>query len=113
MQWSRGFVVPSTIGSSELRGSMPPVRLLELRNTYKWGGGPDKTILLSAARHNREQVEVVVVYIRDVRDHEFRIADKARGFGLTFYELEERSKLDLRVLRALRDIIVRHDINLI
>jgi glycosyltransferase involved in cell wall biosynthesis len=90
-----------------------PIRLLELRNTYKWGGGPDKTILLSAARHNREQVEVVVVYIRDVRDHEFRIADKARGFGLTFYELEERGKLDLRVLRALRDIVVRHDINLI
>jgi glycosyltransferase involved in cell wall biosynthesis len=89
------------------------IRLLELRNTYKWGGGPDKTILLSAARHNREQVEVVVVYIRDVRDHEFRIADKARSLGLTFYELEERSKLDLRVLRALRDIIVRHDINLI
>jgi len=92
---------------------MAPIRLLELRNTYKWGGGPDKTILLSAARHNCEQVEVVVVYIRDVRDHEFRIADKARSFGLTFYELEERSKLDLRVLRALRDIIVRHDINLI
>ena len=92
---------------------MAPIRLLELRNTYKWGGGPDKTILLSAARHNREQVEVVLVYIRDVRDHEFRIADKARSFGLTFYELEERSKLDLRVLRALREIIVRHDINLI
>ena len=92
---------------------MAPIRLLELRNTYKWGGGPDKTILLSAARHNRAQVEVVVVYIRDVRDHEFRIADKARSFGLAFYELEERSKLDLRVLRALRDIIVRHDINLI
>ena len=30
-----------------------------------------------------------------------------------FYELEERGKLDLRALRALRDIIVRHDINLI
>ena len=60
---------------------MAPIRLLELRNTYKWGGGPDKTILLSAARHNREQVEVVVVYIRDVRDHEFRIADKARRIG--------------------------------
>ena len=32
---------------------MAPVRLLELRNTYKWGGGPDKTILLSAARHDQ------------------------------------------------------------
>jgi len=89
------------------------IRLLELRNTYKWGGGPDKTILLSAARHNRQQVEVVVVYIRDVRDREFRITDKARGLGLTFYELEERGKFDLRVLHTLRDIIVRHDINLI
>jgi glycosyltransferase involved in cell wall biosynthesis len=55
----------------------------------------------------------VVVYIRDVRDREFRIADKAHGLGLTFYELEERGKFDLRVLQALRDIIVRHEINLI
>jgi glycosyltransferase involved in cell wall biosynthesis len=90
-----------------------PIRLLELRNTYKWGGGPDKTILLSAARHDREQVEVIVAYIRDVRDREFRITDKARDLGLTFYELEERGKLDLRVLHALRDIVVRHNINLI
>src|SRR5437867_7559217 len=109
MQWSRGFVVPSTIGSSELRGSMPPVRLLELRNTYKWGGGPDKTILLSAERHDRTLVDVVVVYIRDVRDREFCITDKARARGLTFYEIEERGKLDLRVLRTLRKIVLQHN----
>lgn len=92
---------------------MAKIRLLELRNTYKWGGGPDKTILLSAARHNRDVVDVIVVYIRDVRDHEFSITAKAKDMGLTFYELEERGKLDLRVLRALRDIVIRHDINLI
>jgi glycosyltransferase involved in cell wall biosynthesis len=84
-----------------------------LRNTYKWGGGPDKTILLSAERHDRSLVDVVVVYIRDVRDTEFRIAEQARTRGLTFYEVEERGKLDLRVLRALRDIVLRHDINLV
>jgi glycosyltransferase involved in cell wall biosynthesis len=89
------------------------VRLLELRNTYKWGGGPDKTILLSAERHDRSRVEVVVAYIRDVRDHEFTIGDKARAKGLIFYEVEERGKFDLRVLDALRKIVLRHDINLI
>lgn len=92
---------------------MADVRLLELRNTYKWGGGPDKTILLSAERHDRTLVEVVVAYIRDVRDREFAIADKARDRRLTFYEIEEHGKFDLRVLHALRKIVLQHNINLI
>src|SRR4029077_5379369 len=89
------------------------VRLLELRNTYKWGGGPDKTILLSAQRHDRSRVEVWVGNIRDMRDREFTIGDKARAKGLTYYEIEEHSKFDLRVFKALREIVARHDINLI
>jgi glycosyltransferase involved in cell wall biosynthesis len=92
---------------------IPPVRLLELRNTYKWGGGPDKTILFSAAHHDPRRVSTVVAYVRDTRDQEFAIADKAHALGLTFYEIEERGKLDLRVLGAIRDIVIRHDINLI
>ncbi len=92
---------------------MPEVRLLEVRNTYKWGGGPDKTILLSAEQHDKGRVSVVVAYIRDVRDREFQITEKARAKGLTFYEVEERGKFDPRVIRALRDIVVRHNINLI
>lgn len=92
---------------------MADIRLLELRNTYKWGGGPDKTILLSAEQHDPARVSVVVTYIRDVRDQEFQIAKKAHARGLTFYEITERGKLDLRVLKALRDIVIRHDINLI
>jgi glycosyltransferase involved in cell wall biosynthesis len=92
---------------------MADVRLLELRNTYKWGGGPDKTVLLSAERHDRTLVNVVVAYIRDVGDREFSITDKAHARGLTFYEIEERGKFDLRVLRALRDIVLRHNINLL
>ena len=94
---------------------LPPakVRLLELRNTYKWGGGPDKTILLSAEQHDPSRVEVVVAYIRDVRDREFSIGDKARAKGLTFYEIEERGKLDFQVLCALREIVIRHGVNII
>src|SRR6266478_5945614 len=116
-----GGVVRRYVGSRQMSATKPMslfqqparVRLLELRNTYKWGGGPDKTILLSAERHDRSRVEVVVAYIRDVRDHEFSIGNKARAKGLTYYEIEERSKFDPRVLTALREIIVRHDINLI
>jgi len=92
---------------------MADVRLLELRNTYKWGGGPDKTILLSAEKHDTSRVSVVVVYIRDVLDHEFQITEMAKGRGLTYYEVPERGKFDLRVLGALREIIIRHDINMI
>jgi glycosyltransferase involved in cell wall biosynthesis len=92
---------------------VPKIRLLEIRNTYKWGGGPDKTVLLSAERHNRANVEAVVAYVRDIRDREFQITDKARANGLTFYEIPESGKFDPRVLVALRNIILRHDINLI
>jgi glycosyltransferase involved in cell wall biosynthesis len=92
---------------------MPEIRLLEVRNTYKWGGGPDKTILLSAEQHDKARVSVVVAYVRDVRDHEFQITERARAKRLTFYEVPERCKFDPQVLLALRDIIIRHDINLI
>jgi len=89
------------------------IRVLELRNTYKWGGGPDKTILLSAERHDPKRVSVVVAYIRDQADREFRIGEQARARGLTFYEIVERGKLDLRVVGAVREIVRRHRINII
>ncbi len=92
---------------------MPEVRLLEVRNTYKWGGGPDKTILLSASLHDRSRVSPVVAYIRDVRDREFTITQKARELGLTYHEIPERGKFDPSVLLALRKLIIEHDINLI
>jgi glycosyltransferase involved in cell wall biosynthesis len=93
--------------------SAPKVRLLELRNTYKWGGGPDKTILLSAKRHSPSRVKVVVAYVRDGRDGEFQVGDRAGAKGLTFYDIQEYGKLDFRVLAAVRRIILEHDINLV
>jgi glycosyltransferase involved in cell wall biosynthesis len=93
--------------------NVPEIRLLELRNTYKWGGGPDKTVLLSAERHDPARVNVVVVYIRDARDRDFEIGNRARANGLSFYEIVEHSKFDLNVLRAIRDIVIRHDINIV
>ena len=77
------------------------------------GGGPDKTILLSAEGHDPQRVAVTVAYVRDVRDREFRIGEKARSRGLRFCEMPERGKFDPRVLRAIRKIVLRHDINVI
>src|SRR6266705_2025278 len=99
-RWTAMCAVTLQLIVSTGKEIMADVRLLELRNTYKWGGGPDKTVLLSAEQHDRTLVDVVVAYIRDVRDTEFCITDKARARGLTFYEIAERGKFDLRVLRA-------------
>jgi glycosyltransferase involved in cell wall biosynthesis len=92
---------------------VPNVRLLELRCTYKWGGGPDKTILLSAERHDKTRVGVTVAYIRAAKDQEFCIAEKAKTRGLDFYEIEEYNRIDFRALRRLRDLVVHKEINLI
>ena len=77
------------------------------------GGAPEKTVLLSAARHDRACVSSVVAYIRGAHDDQFTTADRAHDLGLTSYQISERGKCDLQVIRAIRDIIVRHDINLI
>jgi len=89
------------------------IRLLELRNTYKWGGGPDKTIMLSAQRHDPRRVSVVVAYVRDETDREFRVGATAQAHGVTFCEIIERSKLDLRVVRTLRQLTQSYAIDII
>ena len=66
-----------------------PVRLREVRSTYRGGGGPDKTILLSAERHDPKRVRTVVAYVRDVRDDQFSIGARARGRGFLYHELVE------------------------
>lgn len=92
---------------------MAEIRLLELRSTYKWGGGPDKTILLSAEHHDRTRVSVAVAYLRGVSDQEFCIGEKARKSGIHIYEVPDRGKFDTGALRMIRDIVLHDDINLI
>lgn len=43
--------------------SKRPIRIMELRGTYKGGGGPDKTILLSAQRHDKDRIFILVTYL--------------------------------------------------
>jgi glycosyltransferase involved in cell wall biosynthesis len=80
-------------------------RVMELRGTYKGGGGPDKTILNSAAQHDPRRVHVLVVYLRQPHDHEFQIPAMAKKLGIEYTDLYDRCTLDLRCLRGLAGIM--------
>jgi glycosyltransferase involved in cell wall biosynthesis len=90
-----------------------PVRVLELRSVRGTGGGPEKTILLGAARADRSRVHVVVCYIRDERDDVFSLGSRARDLGLDYVEVTERHSLDTSVLSKLVDVVHEHRIDLV
>jgi len=93
---------------------LAPIRILELRGTYKGGGGPDKTILLSAARHSTERFFVLVAYLRDPRDQDFQIGELAKRYGVPYYvEVLDRSMFDIKCIAALNTLIRKFDIEII
>ena len=87
---------------------------MELRSTYKGGGGPDKTILLSAKKHNKDKFFILVTYLRDPDDNDFQIGSIARKLGITDYvEIIDRRKLDFKCLFELNRLLKRNDIQVI
>jgi glycosyltransferase involved in cell wall biosynthesis len=81
------------------------IRVLELRSVTGPGGGPEKTILLGAARADRSRFDIRVCYIRDERDRAFDLDARARQLGVDYVEVRERHSLDLGILSALVDIV--------
>lgn len=111
----------TTIGGSawivaELQTRLPrsePVRVLELRSVRGTGGGPEKTILLSAARHADTAVAVTVCYIRDARDDRFLVDGLARDLGIHYVEIIERHSFDWRIWGGLMRLIRKARIEII
>jgi glycosyltransferase involved in cell wall biosynthesis len=93
--------------------SKRPINLLELRATYTTGGGPDKTILLSAEKHNKDVVNPIVVYLKDIRDNNFQIGRMAEGRGFTYIEVLDRGKVDFKCITELNRIVRDYDIDII
>jgi len=92
----------------------PPVRVMDFRGTNKGGGGPDKTVLNSAALHDRGKVDVLVAYLRNPHDEEFhKITRMAEERGIKFVAVDDRSKLDWRCLLELRRLIRKHAIQVL
>ncbi len=100
------------------RSRRRPLRVLEFRSAEGAGGGPEKTILMGAARTDPERFAVTVCYIRDHRVPGFSIAARAHQLGVADYvEIPQRRLIDPAVWRAARrllrerrfDIIHAHD----
>jgi glycosyltransferase involved in cell wall biosynthesis len=88
---------------SELR--VRPIRVLELRSVRGTGGGPEKTILMGAARANPAHVAVTVCYVRDGRDRLFALDQLARSLGVDYVEIPERHSFDPSIWPALRRLV--------
>ena len=86
-----------------------PVRIMDLRGTYKGGGGPDKTILLSAAMHDRERVDVLVTYLRDPSDKQFEISERAKRLNINYIDVPDRRLVDFTCIRQLNRILNEYD----
>jgi len=82
-----------------------PIRILELRSVRGTGGGPEKTILLGAARSDPARFVVTVCYIRDARDEVFSIDQRADGLPIDYVEIRERSSTDWRVWPELKQLV--------
>ncbi len=90
-----------------------PINVLELRSVHGTGGGPEKTILLGAARADTARVNVIVCYIRDERDKVFGLDTWARSLGVNYIEVPERHSFDLSLLGRLTTIVRDHDIDIV
>jgi len=92
---------------------MKPIRVLELRSVRGTGGGPEKTILLGAARSDPNRYAVTVCYVRDARDDVFSIDNRAASLSLDYEEIVERHSFDPSVVWALRKLVRRRRIDIV
>src|SRR5579862_137424 len=89
-----------------------PIRVLELRSVRGTGGGPEKTIMLGAARASPD-VAVTVCYLRDQRDRTFQLDSWAARLGLDYVEIDERHSFDRRAWSELRELVGRLQIDVV
>ena len=92
---------------------MTPIRVLELRSVWGTGGGPEKTILLGAARTDPGQFAVTVCYLRDARDKVFGIDGWAAKLPVDYVELIERHSFDPAIWTALRHLVRERRIDIV
>lgn len=90
-----------------------PLRILELRSVRGTGGGPEKTLLLGAARTDPCRYAVTVCYLRDERDQSFRIDQRARALPLDYVELRERHSFDPGLWRQLVELVRARDVDIV
>ncbi len=88
------------------------ITIMQCRSTYTTGGGPDKTVLLSAEKHDPEKFNIVLVYMRGAKDHEFQVAKWAREKGLDVHEVLEHKKIDFNNFRQIHRLIREYQVDI-
>ena len=90
-----------------------PVRVLELRSVRGTGGGPEKTLLLGAARTDPSRFAVTVCYLRDARDPQFSIDRMASSLSVDYVEIVERHSIDPWIWPALRRLVRERSVDIV
>jgi len=90
-----------------------PLHILELRSVRGTGGGPEKTILVGAARSDPGRFRVTVCYIRDERDTVYALDRLAGDLGVDYVEVLERHSFDRRIWPALRRLVRERRIDIV
>jgi glycosyltransferase involved in cell wall biosynthesis len=94
-------------------GRSGPVRVLELRSVWGTGGGPEKTILLGAARSDPSRYAVTVCYIRDERDEVYGVASRLDGLAVDYAEVREKHSFDPGIWPKLRQVVRERQIDIV
>jgi glycosyltransferase involved in cell wall biosynthesis len=85
-----------------------PVTILHTRVVTGAGGGPDKTILRSAAYLDAARYQCHAAYLHPAGDHGIELLrDTAAKFNMSMYTIPERSACDPRAIRLMLDLCKR------
>lgn len=85
-----------------------PITILHTRIVTGSGGGPDKTILRSAAMLDSTRYQAVAAYLHPAGDSGIdNLRGTAARYGMPMHTIPERGPIDLRAVRLLCDLCKR------
>ncbi len=85
-----------------------PIVVAEFRATGGTGGGPDKTILFSAARHDPRRVRIVPFFLRQRGDDMTGIREFAAEAGVEPVFVPDGGPLDFALVGRMRRLLREH-----
>lgn len=98
---------------NDLLSKKKKINVMHLRIVTGAGGGPEKTILLSTQRTDKEKFNVVSVYLKNKNDDSVVIREKAVQMGIVLHEVLEQGKFDWKAIKEIKKLIEKYDIDIL
>jgi len=89
------------------------INIMHLRVVKGTGGGPEKTILLSAETIDKKRFNMLIVYIAHHKDLSYAITEKVKGKEINFIQLWENFRFDIGPVLKLINIVKKYSIHII